>query len=261
MIEYSNRSHRTERRARGQLVVATIVVIFIAFLDVVSGGAVRSLARVASAKVYDGGAAVSDRIGLGSFFRSRGSIIAENDALKNDIARLQDQIAANAALRSENEQLRAFTHLAQTSHGTLVPVVSSFQSSPFGTFLIDTSGTSISKDALVETEGGYVIGRVSEVGAGIAQVKELFAPHATISVVVARTGGQAEGQGGGNARLSVPRTLSAHSGDVVTSTEVGGRPVGVVGNVVSDPSGALATLYVRLPINLESIQFVYVLTP
>ena len=67
------------------------------------------------------------------------------------------------------------------------------------------------------------------------------------------------GDGGGNAHASVPRGIPVHEGDAVIANAYGGRAIGVVGKVVSSPASAEQTVYMRLPVDLASLRYVYIL--
>ena len=109
--------------------------------------------------------------------------------------------------------------------------------------------------------GGFVVGRVRDVGKRTALVLELFAPNTSVPVVIRGASAFAEGRGGGNARAEIPRGLEVASGDAVTSRLFGGRAVGIVGSVYSDQSSATSEVYIGLPGGLAALQFVYVIPP
>ena len=262
MIEFSNRSSRSTQRGRRRLIVATVVIILIAFFDVVSGGMVRSLVRLVAVDAYAVGSALSRTIGLSGILSTRAQLARENGELKSDLARLQDQVAQSAVLRQQNQEFRALLSVAEQSEGITVPLLSSFRASPFGTFLVGAgTNKAIGMGDIVETAGGFVIGRVSEVHSKTALVSQIFAPHASIDVNVGGAAATAEGQGGGNARLRVPHGVVVSVGDVVTAPEIAHRPIGVVGKVISNPADPYAEIYVRIPVNILSLQYVYVVSP
>jgi cell shape-determining protein MreC len=245
---------------------ATVFVIFLFCADWLSGGALRHVVRGAAETVSRPVFAVAHGIASSGFFSSRASLAAQNDALSQQIAQLQERAAYDAVLQSENDQLRSLSHLAQTPHGLTAPVISSVIASPYGTFLIGAGATDGVRagDAVMSAqasgEGGFVIGEVSDVGAHTATVREVLAADAAVNIIVSGSPATLQGSGGGNGHLSLPRGARVAEGDAVIAPQLGGRAIGIVGSVASSSASAKEDVYVRVPVNLGALQFVYVVT-
>jgi cell shape-determining protein MreC len=256
-----NSYRRNEGRRR--LFWATIFIFVIFGIDALLGGTVRGLVRSLGTHVYGFGSYTLSSIADSGFFSSRRTLSEDNRSLRERVAELEVRAAGYLVLKDENESLRALVRLEETGKGITAPVISSIRSSPYGTFSIG-AGTEdgISEGSLVVTgdgtAGGFVVGRVSTAAKKTALVLELFAPNTSIPVVVRGASTSAVGRGGGNARAGIPRGLAVAPGDPVTSRAFGGRAVGVVGAVHSDPSSATAEVYIGLPVNLSELQFVFV---
>ena len=257
-------SYRQNNEGRRRLFLATIFVFVIFGIDALFGGKVRSLVRAGGMYVYRAGAGTLVRIADSGFFSARRTLSEDNRSLRERVAELEVRAAAVQVLKDENGSLRAIVHLAEAEKGITAPVVSSVRSSPYGTFSIG-AGT---EDGVVEgslvmtgdsSGGGFVVGRVSDVGKHTALVLELFAPNTSIPVVIRGASTSAEGRGGGNARAEIPRGLPVAVGDPVTSRLFGGRAVGIVGSVLSVPSSATSEVYIGLPVNLAALQFVFII--
>jgi cell shape-determining protein MreC len=248
--------------SRRSLWAATALVVFILVIDIFSGGKVRNEARAVGSFFSFALFHAASSVGGSGFFSSRASLEAQNRALVSQVNLYEERAAGFAVLQTENEQLRALTHLAQTTPGISAPVVSSVISSPYGTFLIGAgTGDGIVRGSEVLTSGGFVVGTVSDVGAHTSTVSETFAPGASVKAVIRGTPVSIAGSGGGNAQTSVPRNVLVLSGDSVISPELGQRPIGVVGEVSSSTAQASQTIYIRLPVSLGALQFVYVVSP
>jgi len=246
----------------GRLVAATAVVILVILLDILSGGKVRAEIRAGAATLSRWSSALGSHVWGSGIFTSRAALESQNAVLAAQLSDLSESAGMAATLQQQNDQLRALVHLAAASPGLTAPVVSSLSASPYGTFLIGVGGgESVSPGDLVLTEGGFVIGRVSHVGAGTALVAEIFAPGASQDAVIDGTSVTLSGSGGGNAQTEVPRGLVLAVGDPVVVPEFGQRPVGIVGAVASTSASASQQVYVRLPSNLSALQFVYVTPP
>lgn len=259
MMSLYRRSDR--RHARKRLLIATLIVAVLFLFDAISGGTLRGVARSLSVGVWRATDGIESAIFGSGFFMSRRALTAENDSLKKRIADLEAELAGHRLMKDENAELRSLVRLAESANGITAPIVSSVRSSPYGTFMIG-AGTAegISAGSIVMAGGGrgFVIGEVTEAGKYSSLVREIFAPGASVEGTLAGAALVFEGQGGGNARSEAPRALSLSAGDSVTSAEFGGRLIGIVGAVSSDSSSAVRSVYVRTPVGLSELQFVYV---
>src|SRR6185436_1685826 len=86
--------------------------------------------------------------------------------------------------------------------------------------------------------GGFAIGRVSDVRKHSSLVTLVFAPKASEEALVHGVSLNVGGQGGGNGRADAPRAAVIAVGDPVLSPSLGGRAIGIVGALESDPARA-----------------------
>ncbi|MCE9541003.1 rod shape-determining protein MreC [Candidatus Kaiserbacteria bacterium] len=196
----------------------------------------------------------------GGYFVRQRTLATENLALKDELAQYREKAAGYDVLYQENMQLRTMLHLADKHQGITAPVVSSTGSSPYGTFLIG-AGTNdpVREGDVVLTDGDFVVGLVTDVLGRTSAVRALFSAGVQTDVIIAGAAVTAVGDGGGNAHASVPRGIVVHEGDAVIAGIYGGRAIGVVGKVESAPTSADQTVYIRLPVDLSSLRYVYIL--
>jgi cell shape-determining protein MreC len=248
-----------DRHDRRRLWYASVLVLVLFAGDVLSGGGLRAFAQQTMASVWSVSARVRSGIFDSGYFRTRSSLSRENALLREQLASYTERAASATALRADNAALRGLLHLAEGEEGITAPIVSSVRSSPYGTFLVGAGkNDAVAPGALVVTEGGFVVGQVTDVRDSVSLVTELFAGGVRVDAAIGNALAPAEGRGGGNARLSLPRALPVAEGDAVTSPELGGRPIGIVGKVETDASSAEQTVFVHLPINLSALRYVYV---
>lgn len=251
-------SRRNDRRGR-VLAAATVLVIGIALFDWVSGGAARTVVRRVVANVSGRSAHVLDALVESGFFSSRKALARDNAALRSELAALREETARARALEEENATLRELALLAADAPGVTAPVLSSFRASPYGTFIVGAGlSDGVSVGSIVLTQGGFVLGQITEAGTHNATVKALFSPGVETDVVVGGVGATLAGEGGGNAYARVSRETTAREGDAVVAAEFGQRPVGVIGGIERDEANPAADIFVRLPVNLETLRFVYI---
>ena len=245
------------------MLVATICVVLIFFIDIISGGALRGLVRGGASRLWGAGSGVVSGVLNSGFFSTRRALGQENVLLREQLAQSEARAAGYQALKDENTALQNILHVAQGTRGITAPIISSLSSSPYGTFMVGAGtldGITLGDLVLAgdSLQGGFAIGRISDAGAHASLVTELFAPNVSTDAIVGGAQVLVTGRGGGNARAEVPRDLSVAPGDTIRSPLVGGRPIGVVGAVNADPASASSQVYIGLPISLSALQFVYV---
>ncbi|HVU75621.1 MAG TPA: rod shape-determining protein MreC [Candidatus Paceibacterota bacterium] len=248
---------RSQREGRRRLLWVTILIVFLVLMDVASGGRIRALVKSGASGLWNMTAQVRAALFSNGYFTSHASLAAENAALREALAKSQEDAASYSALKAQNDELQALVHIASEAPGITAPVVSSVFASPYGTFLIGAGENSVSVGDLVLTADSFVVAAISDVSDRTATAKEIFAPNTTVNVIIGKNAAQAEGRGGGNARARLPRDAAVLVGDVVVAPELGGRAVGVVGKIDSSPAAAEQIVYIVLPVGLDSLKFVY----
>lgn len=258
------RSRRRSNESDMPLFVAFIAILLVAAfvfgIDRVSGGVVRSYAQEGGGIVWTAAAGALSIVTDNAALSTRRALQEENMQLKEAIAMRDEQAARFQALRAENDALREMASVAAIEAGMTVPVLSSFSSSPYGTFRIGGGAAiGLEEGNIVMTPGGFVLGSITSVSPRSATVEAFFAPGKEIEMQVAGIPFLAGGRGGGNARGEVPRDAIVSIGNVVTLPAFGGRPSGVIGKLESASSSAYTTLYIRVPRNLDSMSYVHIL--
>jgi cell shape-determining protein MreC len=256
-FSYSARSTNVGRR---RLWVATALVLVLFIIDIISGGKVRALVRDGVASVSLAVHHIGVTISAGGYFVSHAALASENQALKAQVATLEEQAALSNALQAQVATLSGITHLAESTPGITAPVASSFIASPYGTFLIGAgSAEGVTRGALALSDAGVVVGTVSDVSAHAATVVETFAPEHSVDALLDGAPITVKGSGGGNGSAQVPNGVTVNPGDAVTAPEYAGRVIGIVGHVDSNPSNAAMQVSIGSPATLSSLQYVYVI--
>lgn len=264
-MNWYQQSSSGSRSGRRRLVLATVFVIVVFIIDGLLGGNIRMQVRSSAATLWSAFGGVGEGIFGSGIFSTKRALERENARLKEELLQLNLRAMGFDVLRNENESLREVAHLAESEKGVTASVASSLRASPYGTFLIKagTDNGVVVGDLVIIGDpafGGFVIGRVSNADTNISLVKELFAPDETIEGVVRGVSVSLEGRGGEQARADVSRDPEIAQGDVVISPQLGGRAIGVVGVVEKEAGEAIQRVYVRAPVNLFEVRFVYVLT-
>ncbi|HUS24018.1 MAG TPA: rod shape-determining protein MreC [Candidatus Binatia bacterium] len=180
--------------------------------------------------------------------RSRESLLAENQLLRED----QQQIAARLqkldALEMENRRLQELlSSSTQLEEKVLVAEILSAAQDPYRQQVVINKGARdgvYRGQALVDAYG--VLGQVTRVNPQTAVALLITDPNHGIPVQVNRTGLQTIALGHGDARLSLPYlpgNADVREGDLLVSSSIGGRfpdgyPVGQVQQVRHTPGEA-----------------------
>ena len=238
-------------------VTALVVVIFI--LDLVTGGIIRRNVRSLAIPVIRISTGMWTTVFANGFFSSRATLQKTIQSQREEIARLQEAAATYNLMKQENDQLRTLVAIAERSPGITAPIISSFTSSPYGTFMIG-AGTAdgIGTGNLVISPGGFAIGRVSEQGEHSSLITQLFAPGTSIDALIGSAPVVVEGSGGQNAKTRIAHGITVKEGDPVTAPALRGREIGIVAKVDETAGGAYSNVDIGLPTNLTGLQFVYV---
>ncbi len=249
-----------QRRGRRRVVLATVMVVCIVAIDHSTGGGVGVWMRMSEARVWVACSGIMREVAMSGFFSSRRSLMEENAALRSRLALIQDKAARCDALEEETNALRAITHLVENAHGITAPVVSSWYSSPYGTFMIGAGlddGVMQGSLVLSGDAAGFVVGRVVRADARSSLVMETFAHDMSFEATIAGASVLVHGKGG-YGRAAVPRGIALAVGDAVRVPAYGGRMVGVVSSVHVDAVNTAQDVYIALPSALDSLTFVYV---
>ncbi len=258
--EFSHRSLHGAKEGRRRLFAVTALIVILIVLDALTGGSVRGLVRSFTAGAWERTERVRSAITDSGYFSTHRSLAGENAALREQVAQYREKAAAYEVLLAENAQLRDALSLASGQRGMTAPIVSSFKSSPYGSFLIG-AGTDdpIAAGDLVVTQGGFVVGSVSEVLTDTASVKGIFSAGQVTDALLRQHAIVVTGDGGGNAHASVPRSVVVKEGDPVIAPTYGGRAIGIVGRVESSPTSPDQEIFIRLPVNLSSLRYVFII--
>lgn len=241
------------------MLIATLAALVLFALDTVSGGAVRAPVRFAGAELMRAANLGAADVAGSGIFATRAHLATENASLKTKLDDLTAYMAAAKAAQAENAQLRAFVHLATTTKGVTAPVLSSFRTSIYGTFLIGAGiEDGLQNGDLVLSPEGFVIGTVTDARAGQSLVTEIFASGSSLDALVGDVPITLTGKGGGYAMGSAPRGSAIASSSPAVAPALGDKPVGYVEHTEGDASSAAVTTYVRSPVNFSTLQFVYV---
>lgn len=199
-----------------------------------------------------------------ALIRSKKDLLNENDKLKELIDRTALDAYSYGLLRDENDMLKERLGRKPEKDLLLARVLATPGRSPFDTLVIDAgSKEGISLGMRIFTDGDFVIGEVTTVFQHSAVVTLYSAPGGTLAGVLAKDGTPVtlSGEGGGNFLITLPRGSSVALGDLVDIPALAPEYAGVV-DAVDRPEGqSLAYVYLKLPMNIYQLKWVYAAGP
>lgn len=201
----------------------------------------------------------------------------ERQELEAEVTRLQDQVAALEALREENKRLaRQLKTKNRLDHATVVGQVTGRLSSQFERVITLDIGeeSGVALDAAVLSDGGALVGTVTDVSDGWSSVQLISDTRSLVIGLDNRTRATGEVTG----RLSSPLAMGnikvtdrINVGDMVVTAgiEIGNRfrsfypkglPIGRVVDVQQEPGSIVQTALLDPSADLDHLEAVLVIT-
>lgn len=268
-------------RQNGILLLVAAVLLSVALWlgSALFGGTdpVRNLTNAVATPFRSGVTAVMDWFGgVREYVLHYDELHEELDALRAQVAELEDELRRSEEDRKENEQLRELLNLQQKRQDFSFQSarVSERSTSNWTNTLTISRGTDAGLEVgdCVITETGALVGVIAEVGMNWATVSTVIDPSSELGGIVNRTysAGVLEGDftlmSQGKLKLSyLPDSAQLVSGDeVLTSGKGGVYPsglvVGTVDGVFTDPSGINRYAVVTPAASLADLIEVFVVT-
>lgn len=210
--------------------------------------------------------------GFSGIFRFR-TLVKENQELKDEISKLNQQIINNRLSDLELQELRQLSSSLNYLGGTenymhvTADVIALDGSNWFNLFTINVGIESgVKKDSIV-VGGDGLIGRVFEVGDGWSKIISLIDENSNVSFQVSRNLqllGILSGDGQGSLKgYMLDPAATVGEGDMLLTSGIGlypqGIPIGKVSNITVDNDSLLKTLTIEPIVYFKNIQKVTVI--
>ena len=203
------------------------------------------------------------------------SLVAENEALKEKIAELEDDSRMAASLNRENDRLRALLELtkAHEDYELVDAYIIGRSSTDWSSCFTLNRGTSsgIAKDMVVITANGAVVGLITEAGPNYAVFKSVLDSSLEVSATMASsgysgmvTGGYSSGHGGLLRMDYLPSSAVIRNKDQVVTTGSTLYPrdliLGYVVDADYDETGVSKFAMLEPAADVDNLEQVFVLT-
>lgn len=194
------------------------------------------------------------------------SSTSETERLREALASTTARLADRDVLYQENLALKERLGANGKREVILGAVIMRPPGIPYDTLIIDTGVLQgVRAGDLVSAGGTVLIGVVLDAYTTTSRVSLLSSPGSVYSAVLHTKGGtgpslpvSVEGQGAGSLVGQVPAGTSARVGDVLLFPGIAGGFAGVVSYVDKKEGDSFETLYMQLPVDPLSLQYVEV---
>ena len=195
--------------------------------------------------------------------QSKKMLSEENAKLKSELNKINSRLLNNKLLLMENRELKEmWGRRNEDLKFILADVLAKPNLSPYDTLILDIGENyGAQKGDKVLANASVVIGEIEDVYARTAKVKLYSFPNNTLSVAIGfnKIISVAEGKGGGNFEVKLPREISVEKGDVVVLPEMDLFILGVVEDITTVPENPLQIILFKIPINIFELRWVQIL--
>ena len=203
------------------------------------------------------------------------SLLAENEALKEQLSQMEDQARQAAALTKENQALRDALELKENNEGYKMVdgYIISWSSNDWSSTFTINQGTNagIAEGMCAITANGEVVGLVSEVGSNYAVIKTVLDSSLEISATIVSSGYNGMVKGGYSTehpdqlRMNyLPSSATIRNNDQVVTTGSTVYPrnliLGYVVDAGFDDTGVAKYAQLRPAANIGALDQVFIIT-
>ena len=269
--------HYFSSRVRLVLVLALLLAVIVAVVSSLTGLNIPDMVvQGILTPILTGVSKLTDRAEqLYSYVFEYESIVAENEALKEQIAQMEDDARQADVLARENQQLRALLGLKEIdeSYNFVDGYVIGRSSQDWTSTITINRGSNagIEEGMCVVTANHEMVGLVSQVGVNYAVIKTVLDSSLEISATIAASGYSGMVQGGYSTGLAgllrmdyLPSSATIRNHDQVVTTGSTMYPRGLIlGNVVDagfDDTGIAKYALLEPAANVSSLEQVFVVT-
>lgn len=193
--------------------------------------------------------------GLITNFKSKKSLEERVAFLEEENSKLKISLLTQSFVNTQIEDYNS--ELEKKSNGMISKVLNRPPFSPYDTLLILKGDHNIEVGDVVFIKGVY-IGEIESVDAYTAVVKMRSSSGYKTLVRVSDLETEAEGKGGGQFYIKVPKDSSVKVGDAVMYPGFDYVLLGSVGQVIEDPVATFKTVYFSIPVSFQEMNFVSV---
>lgn len=195
----------------------------------------------------------------GGLFGGKGALVAENMALKKEIATLRVKAELYDHARDAYDELRLLASGRVPREEKIARVLASPGVTPYDILILDIgTKAGVVKGNLVLSEAGVALGVVDTVSDTSAHASLFSSPETNVHAVLpGGFSGVLEGTGGGSFVMRVPKDIVVEAGDLITRTGTN-DVLARVASVSTKDTDAFQTVRAVVPDNVFELSYVVV---
>ena len=269
--------HLFTTRVRIVLVIAVLLAVVLTVVGSLTGTSLPDMfVKGVLTPIRSGVSSLTDRAEqLYSYMFEYEALKAENEALKAELADIQDEARRADSISRENDRLREVLDMkeANEDYELVDGYIISWSSNEWSSTFTINRGTNVGIEAgmCAVTANGELVGLVSEVGPNYSVVKSVLDSSLEISATIASSGHNGMVQGGYSTGLEgllrmnyLPSSATIRNRDqvVTTGSTVYPRDL-VIGNVVDagfDDTGVAKFALLEPAADVRSLEQVFIIT-
>ena len=197
----------------------------------------------------------------GETMRTKKSLVAQNEDLKNQIIQFEARVAEDIMLRQNLADITSAMNRSEGMNVTLAAVLSKPPTSAYDTLVIDGGEhAGLQVGQTVFAAGATPIGIIESVSNNSALVRLYSSPGQETQARFSPAGIDITlvGRGGGNFSADVPHDLVVTEGAAAVTKELNSHLLAQFRKVTSDPRDPFQTVLLVAPVNIQSLSFVQV---
>lgn len=246
-IRSKNRSHRKQFLILGiTVLVLTIVNIF---------PSVRTISLGILSPIFDAGSHLNRvfRV-LGGNFADEAGVMAQNERLQDELAKLKLSLIDYKILQNENNQLRQSLSLTPGSDFFAIKIVARPPQTPADTLILGAGKDfGLVRDSLIFASEGVLVGRVVELSQDRAIMRFSSFPDTVINGYLLRTQEflEVRGSGGGSLESVVPIDFDIKVNDEIVMEDTEDAVFAIVRSVETYEAAGFKRVLFSLPLNMN----------
>ena len=191
---------------------------------------------------------------------SKRFLVVENRRLEWELEESKEELLKTNLLERENKELKNLLGRNVSEKNILARVLSNTNQSPYETIIIDLGKNIIKKGSAVFSLSGILIGEVDEIYSQTARIKLLSAPANTYEVEIGEESisAIAQGLGGGNFEVRLPRGVDVKVGGEIISPKLLVELLGIVEYIESKPQNSFQKILFKIPVNINQLKWVLI---
>jgi len=207
--------------------------------------------------IWKAKASLSEKLFLGALIKTRISLVAENQSLREDLLAAELKAKENEILKEELKILQPF--FKETSSEFYSLVLAKPPQTPYDTLIIDIGQSNFKGGERVFFES-VLLGEITEILGRTAKVRLYSSGGVETKASIGRIGISvtAVGKGGGNFESRVHDEAEIEKGDFVIAADMVGKFLGQVEGVEENPTSAFKLIFFRFPLSISDLRWVTV---